>query len=157
MNFSIFAAVAFGMLYLPVMGAQAQPTEGKMIQNWKITCANGPCRAFFNISQKGKVVVSWTLLHDPASGSTTSMIKVPPGVALQSGLRLYADEKTFFDAPYQVCEPDGCTAIFAMDDAMIEALGKQETARLAFIPYGGSQSSGYEVPIVGIKDAIDAL
>lgn len=157
MHSRILTAFFFGILYVPVLAAQAQPTEGELIQNWKITCEDGPCRAFFNISQEGKIVVSWTLLHDSTSDSTTSMIKIPTGVALQPGLRIYADNTTFFDAPYQVCEPDGCTAIFTMDHTMIDALGKQKTVRLAFVPYGGSQTTAYEVPVGGIKDAINSL
>lgn len=153
----ILAVLAAGLLFTPVLAAHAQPAEGTLIQNWKITCADGPCRAFFNISQDGKIVVSWTLLHDPASDSATSIIKIPTGVALQPGLRIYADETTFFDAPYQLCEPDGCTAIIAMDKAMIEALGRQATARVAFVPYGGSQTTAYEVPVGGLGDALDAL
>ena len=153
----MFTALFIGILYVPVVSAQAQPAEGELIQSWKITCEDGPCRAFFNISQKGKIVVSWTLLHDSTSGNTTSMIKIPTGVAIQPGLRIYADDTTFFDAPHQVCEADGCTAIFMMDNAMIDALGKQETVRLAFVPYGGSRTTAYEVPVGGIKDAINSL
>lgn len=147
----------FLALPLPQLATAQTDNEGKTIEHWRITCADGPCRAFFNIQQNDQIVVSWTLLHDPAQGTTSSLVKIPTGTALPPGLRIYADDDTFFDAPFQVCEPDGCTAIFVMDDAMLTALSDKTTARIAFIRYGENETVAYEVPVAGLKEAVDSL
>ena len=136
---------------------QAQATEGQVFGVWKYTCADGACRAFFNLQQEGAEVISWTLLRDREKDQSTSIIRVPEGVALPPGLRLYVDDTTFFDIPYQVCDGSGCSAIAVMDAAMLSAIEGKATVRLAFIRYGEPQPIAYEVPVEGFRAALDAL
>lgn len=150
------AAVSLAFALSPAPG-QAQATEGQMFGAWKYTCEDGACRTFFNLQKDGAEVVSWTLLRDREKGQTTSLIRVPQGVALPPGLRIYADDTTFFDIPYQVCDGTGCSAIVVMDEAMQKALEGQKTVRVAFIPYGQPEPIAYEVPVEGFRAALDAL
>lgn len=140
----------------PFAPAFAQ-TEGALHGIWKITCENGPCRAFVNIQQGEEIVVSWSLLRDPARGEVSSLIRVPLLVALPPGLRIYVDDTTFYDVPFQVCDADGCTAIWVMDKAMQAAVAGKQTVRVAFIRYGQPNTVAYEVPVNGFADALEAL
>ena len=150
------AAVSLAVALSPAP-VQAQATEGQMFGVWKYTCADGACRTFLNLQRDGAEVVSWTLLRDRGNGQSTSLIRVPEGVALPPGLRIYADDTTFFDIPYQVCDGTGCSAIAVMDEAMQKALEGKKTVRVAFIPYGQPEPVAYEVPVEGFRAALDAL
>lgn len=160
MNQSVFlpprrAVLALALALLPA-AAFAQ-TEGDLFGSWKYTCAEGACRAFLNVKQGEQIVVSWTLLRDRERDQSTSVIRVPQGVALPPGLRIYADDTTFFDMPFQVCDPEGCAAVAVMDSKMQAAIAGKNVVRVAFIRYGESGTVAYEVPVDGFSAALDAL
>ena len=131
--------------------------EGERIGFWQISCTDGPCRAFVSIARGDDLAVAWTILRDPEDGSATSLIRVPNGVALPPGLRVYADEETFFDAAFQVCEADGCTAILEMTDEVLAAFEGVDVARVGYILYGEQATTAYEIPVEQMGEAIDAL
>lgn len=150
---ALMLAVGAAAPFAPVLAQ----TEGALRGIWKITCENGPCRAFVNIRQGDEIVVSWSLLRDPGRDEVSSLIRVPILVALPPGLRIYVDDTTFYDVPFQVCDLDGCTAIWVMDAAIQEAIASRETVRVAFIRYGQSKTFAYEVPVTGFTEALEAL
>lgn len=132
-------------------------TEGDLFGAWKYTCADGTCRTFLNVKQGEEIVVAWTLLRDRDKNQSTSIIRVPQGVALPPGLRIYTDDKAFFDVPFQVCDETGCAAILVMDGAMQSAIAAKDVVRVAFIRYGQTETFAYEVPVKGFRAALDAL
>lgn len=154
--FRRFALMLSVGVVAPLVPVLAQ-TEGAFFGVWKITCEDGPCRAFVNIQQGEDIVVSWSLLRDPARDQVSSLIRVPVLVALPPGLRIYLDDTTFHDVPFQVCDLDGCTAIWVMDKAVQAALAGKEKVRVAFIRYGQQKTFAYEVPVNGFAEALGAL
>lgn len=151
-------ALAPLLLSLAAPGAAAQTVpEGTMIEAWRITCEGGPCRAFFNIENAGRVVLTWSLLRDRAADQVTAIITVPTGVALPPGLRVELGDGRHVDGAFQVCEPDGCTAILLLDAEAQTALGARQTTRVLFVPYGAEAPVAFEVPVAGFAQATEAL
>jgi invasion protein IalB len=132
-------------------------SDGKFVGKWLLTCEEGPCRAFFNLRRDDEIIIVWTMLKNPQTGDATSLIRVPTGVALQPGIRIFAEDDTFFDTPYQVCEPNGCTAILQMDERFMNAMTDRETARVAFYRYGEGSPEAYEIPIERLQEALDGI
>lgn len=97
------------------------------------------------------------MFKNPQTGEGTSLIRVPTGVALQPGIRIYGEDDTFFDIPYQVCEPVGCTAILQMGERFMRVMTDRETARVAFYRYGAQEPIAYEVPVGMMQEALDGI
>jgi invasion protein IalB len=158
---SILLGGAFCFSAIGLAFAQdANPTtfsDAKFVGKWLLTCEEGPCRAFVNLRDGEEIVLVWTIIKNPQTGEATSLIRVPTGVALQPGIRIYAEDDTFFDTPYQVCEPTGCTAILQMKERFMKAMADRETARVAFYRYGAQDPIAYEVPVGMMQAALDGI
>ncbi|MDZ4138537.1 MAG: invasion associated locus B family protein, partial [Erythrobacter sp.] len=126
--FRRFALMLIFAVLVPLFPVLAL-TEGAFFGVWKVTCEGGPCRAFVSIRKGEETVVAWSLLRDPARNEVSSLIRVPVLVALPPGLRIYADDTTFFDVPFQVCDLEGCTAILVMDAAVQAAIAGKDKVR----------------------------
>lgn len=135
----------------------SQVSEGQMIGRWKVTCADGPCRAFLTLQQGDTNVLTWQLLGDGAVSTNSMILTAPLGTALPPGLRVQADEATVFDVPFQVCDEGGCVAVALVTAEMRAAIGAQDVVRVAYVRYGEPGPVAYEVPVDGFGRALDAL
>ena len=157
----VFASIAFCFSVTSAALAQEASSttfsDGKFVGKWLLTCEEGPCRAFFNLRRDDEIIIVWTMLKNPQTGDATSLIRVPTGVALQPGIRIFAEDDTFFDTPYQVCEPNGCTAILQMDERFMSVMTDRETARVAFYRYGEGSPEAYEIPVAMMQEALDGI
>lgn len=132
---------------------------GRVFGAWRITCEQGPCLAFLSLRDDatGDIVLSASLIHDRPSGKDTLLIRVGLGVALPPGLRIFAEDETRFNAPFQVCQSDGCIAGLLLTPEVQDALRGVFELRVAAVPYGQQQAVGYALPIEGWRDALDHL
>ncbi len=155
-----FQATALGLVTVAVLAGQpaaAEVTEGQMIGTWKVTCENGPCRAFLTLQHNGADVVTWQLLGDRITKATSMLLTVPTGAALPPGVRVTISEASNFQVPFQVCDASGCTAAAVISPEMIAAIEGVKIAKVAYIPYGQQAAVSYEVPVDGFGQALKLM
>lgn len=156
----VFAACIL-WLFVVCIPAFAQ-NQGQAFGSWTYTCKNERCEAFVGRQEGDKAMFVWSLLRDRDKGQVRSVIRVPLGVALPAGLRIYTSESRFFTLDFQVCKAVGCAAVTVMDDAMQAAIAATESVRIVFIPFdqvdpAHPKTVTYEVRVDGFKKALDAL
>lgn len=143
--------------FLVASPASAQVAEGQMFGTWKITCENGPCRAFLTLQHDGADVLTWQLLADRTTKATSMLLTVPGGTALPPGVRVWVSDATNFQIPFQVCDASGCIAAAAIATDMATAIGAVDAVKVSYIRYGKQAPLTYEVPVAGFADALQQM
>lgn len=157
MSPSSFAKSLLIVSFFAAQPVAAEVVEGQMIGNWKVTCENGPCRAFLTLQRDGTDVVTWQLLGDRASGAMSMLLTVPSGTALPPGVQVSASETSTFQIPFQVCDASGCIAATVVAQDMAAAIGAVEVAKVSYVRYGQSVPLRFDVPVAGFGEAFDKL
>lgn len=152
----LFIAFLSFLAFFPASNVIA---SDQMFGIWKYTCENGPCRTFMNLKdpKKDMIAVSMTLLHDKEQNKSTILIKLPLGVALPPGIRLYTSDDYHQAIPFQVCDNSGCTSGTLLDKDFEEIIASVKTVKIGFYAYGSQKPAAYQVPIDGFSDALNHL
>lgn len=133
----------------------------RLIRNWNYTCeGNGACQAFLGIRIADESVVAWSIQKSQKTGEVTSIIRVPLGVILQAGVRVYTADDAFFSLDYRICLPDGCSASVVLDDAIRKQLGSVDTVRVVYFtqaPGEEAKSLSFGLSVKGVTEVFEAL
>ena len=140
--------------FLLAQPAGAQVAEGQMFGTWKVTCENGPCRAFMTLQKDGTDVLTWQLLVDRSTKARSMLLTVPNVTALPPGVRIWVNEASNFQIPFQVCDASGCIAAAVIAPEMATAIGGVGKVRVSYVPYGAQSPVTYEVPVNGFGEAL---
>jgi invasion protein IalB len=78
---------------------------------------------------------------------------MPLGVALDAGFRAVIDGKSY-QAPFQVCYPDGCRAVAPLPPEALAAWLAEPVLSFQFFPFSSDKPIAADVPLAGLKAAL---
>lgn len=150
---------------LPPAAAPAAPIPqpvAELFQNWRVQCIQNAqsrqlCRADQLVVGKDGVPQLAIYASPPLAGRAAQAIVVPPwGVLIDRGLTLQIDSRQRFTAPILSCQPTGCLAEFALDDAVLGQMRQGSSLQVAMVAANG-EPVVVTVPLAGFGAAYDRL
>lgn len=124
---------------------------------WTLSCGTGLCQAFMTIEAEGKDILSWTITANPERNLVSMLLSAPVGTALPPGIRFWTAAETYFDVPFQVCDPNACTAVAVVDAKMRQAIAGTKAVRVSYYVYGKADPIVFDAAVEGFPDAVAAL
>lgn len=140
-------------------GQDATAEEKTVFGAWQYSCEGGVCQAVLTMADKktNDRLVSWAFIYDPPNDRLSSVVTIPLGVALPTGLYIELSGDRTMNWPYQVCDNEGCRAVAVIDEATEAALSFEESVQVKFVPYGSRGAVAMPIPMEGFKEAKDKL
>jgi invasion protein IalB len=126
---------------------------------WRTTCADGGrCTALIAVAdaETGRTLASVGIQVGKGGSEPVLIAFLPLGVALQPGFRAVIGRRAF-DAPYEVCFPDGCRLTLPLTDADLPLWLDGEKVSLRFFPFGAERPVGVDAPLAGLRDALKGV
>ncbi len=139
----------------------AMPTPGQ----WTVDCgapvAGAPeiCRMTQILldPENQRPIFDFTIFYPPGqSGAPTALIRVPLGVLLPAGLLLQVDDGRTGNAPFSVCDPNGCLSQFQMEPQQITEMKAGNTMKIGFRRADG-QGVQLPVTLIGFTAAFNQI
>lgn len=125
-------------------------------QDWKVTCNDSDrCTALLVVADAAtKRTLASVGLQIGRGGTEPVMIALLPlGVDLRPGFRAVIGDKAF-DAPYEVCFPDGCRAIAPIATDDLDLWLDADSISLRFFPSGSDKPVAADTPVKGLRSAL---
>ncbi|HWJ75118.1 MAG TPA: invasion associated locus B family protein [Kaistia sp.] len=139
-------------------------TETVVYDNWTVTCndtlskdAKRSCAANLRIvnNKTQQNLLVWEIGND-AAGKPTFALRVPLGILTRPGIVLTVGAGKPHKIDFVLCDPQGCEAAGAFDNALSRELGAASEATVTFVATTG-QAIALKVPLKGIAEAVPAL
>ena len=86
-----------------------------------------------------------------------TIIMLPLGLSLQSGAIVQADGGKSTPLTIQTCTNDGCRSVAPVSDDLLRGFRQGELLKVAFVPFGGTQTVVVEASLAGFTAAYRAL
>jgi len=126
-------------------------------QGWRTTCdeTNARCTALLAFSDQvsGKLIGSIGVQVGKGGAEPMIIAFMPLGVALDAGFRAVIDGKSY-QAPFQVCYPDGCRAVAPLPPEALAAWLAEPVLSFQFFPFSSDKPIAADVPLAGLKAAL---
>ena len=150
-----------------ILSAPVVIAKGKQYKDWMYNCES---------NNKGKSVcfISQTLTHTkkgtkskskvltikigylPGQKKPMAFLQVPLGVSLPPGITFGIDKGKGHRLPYEFCGPDGCVVLMRLNDAVIKAMKKGNSA-YAIIASRKRKGTRLPISLSGFTAAFNAL
>lgn len=140
-----------------VVAVLSQTAFAQDSAGWTESCDAKSCTLSRGVSEEatGKPVMTLLVAVQKAEAGARFGMALPLGVAVAPGVRvLYGGETA--DIPFEVCFPDGCRALLALDAAALGRLTAQAEIDVRFFPFNAATPVSLTVPIGGLDSAIVA-
>lgn len=161
--------VLTGLIALPAAfalpaQALAQGTVKSSHGDWELRCDTPPgaqseqCVIMQFVTAEDRDNVGLTVIVLKTADQQARILRVlaPLGVLLPRGLGLRIDETDMGSAGFVRCLPNGCVAEVIMDDALVEQMGKGETATFVIFQTP-EEGIGIPISLTGFKEGFAAL
>jgi invasion protein IalB len=134
--------------------------------NWKFRCRAGVTQATKKTSCVGiidvvdrvhqQVVLLWAIGRN-GKGGLTMNVQTPTGVVVSAGIGLKLDnERQPRALPYQSCDQQSCSVVYAMDQNLILALGRAKRADITLHTTAGKDVA-FHIPLAGTDKVLETL
>lgn len=127
--------------------------------NWIEECDGaGACRASRAMVERGtgqRAAILSIVVQKDSPGLLVSVI-APIGIAVEPGVRLIFGGMTQ-DAGVQVCYPDGCRAVAALETDAAETLLKAAQIDIRYFAFGADAPVSVTVPLDGLATSVTRL
>lgn len=154
MSFALAGAFA---ATLNLSGALAQ-SKAKRFENWTYDCTQGVCQIYITLAdQQNNKSFALTVVHDAASNTYSGILKMPLGVALPPGVRIFTNMKDNYALPFQFCEADGCNAVAKLEPKLVAQMRKVPDVQVEYFVYGKQQRDAFRISMQGFPAAVEAL
>ena len=157
------AALAQAPAAAPAAPASNNKPEVKTIQDWAVRCfpvaSPSPCDMFQELDNQrtGQRVISFSIAFYPALNRHALVIAVPLEVSIPVGLKLQTSTYTSPVLKYRRCDRNGCYVEMAVDNGMIESLGKSGPAGKINIVADSGKSYALNFSLKGFAQAHDDM
>ncbi|MDE0591500.1 invasion associated locus B family protein [Halocynthiibacter sp. C4] len=142
------------------MTAKAFAVE-RMFEDWELTCPSDGriCTiATTSFAEDRTWLATLRLQPNGVEGANLPLqILVPPQVHLASGLFVSVNGVGQRQAAYQVCSPRACDARLTLSEDDLLAWKRARSAQIRFRPNPASPPIEFEVSLMGLTAAIDAV
>ncbi len=152
----IYIIAAFMVLALatgaPVMAVAQDDTpqvqvNAEAIDDWIVRCNDGVDGANKGDTKRGRCEISQSLSqketndrvaeinigYPDTNENAVGVVALPLGVLLQYGGQLQIDDGEPMKFQFRSCEPAGCFALIALDDELVQAMRRGNTAHVSFM------------------------
>ncbi len=134
--------------------------------NWKVRCRSGAtqankkalCVGVIDVLDKAhqRVVLLWIIGRN-GKGGLTMNLQTPTGVIVASGVGLKLDDEPQPRAlPYQSCDQQSCSVVFAMDQKLVAALRQAKRTDITLHTTVGKDVS-FHIPMSGTDKLLSKL
>lgn len=157
---NFFAGLVLAPVVVFCSASQAlAETSVKHFENWTFSCEEKACQIFVTLADNKTKIAKYSLsiVYDGGKNATSAILRMPLGVALAPGVRVFADGTNFYDWPYQVCEDAGCQAVAVLEDPAIAKFKTADALQVQFIAYGSKKQDSFKIPMAGFNAAYDML
>lgn len=136
-------------------GAAAQPKGWFKVceinkQTNKETCAVN----IQILNEKNAPIAQARIVEQKGAPAKLFTVIVPPGLLIQSGLRIQIDKKNLGTAKYQICTPRACIAEARFDKKLITAMKRGQNLQIIGIGQD-RKPAGFPVSLTGFTAAYD--
>ncbi|MDB5661653.1 MAG: Invasion associated locus family protein [Cypionkella sp.] len=159
MSFYHTVKVASLVALLCSLAGAGRPAVAQDSAGWKVSCIEGNerCTAVLSVqtADSGKSLAAIGI-QIGRGGKEPAMIAILPlGVELKAGFRAVVAGKAY-DAPFEACFADGCRAVAALPEGSLGAWITAASVQLQFFPFGSDNPVSAEVPLIGLREALDS-
>ncbi len=147
-------------LALLTLGVAEAEENGRRFRDWALRCPQpGACvleqRVFVEGNDETPLVhVAFQTAGEPPR--LLASVRVPLGVLLRPGIELSVDGGEPLTFAFHHCRPEGCLALFALDDAMRRGFERGRAAQVRYYLADG-RSLGLPLSLLGITAGLQAL
>ncbi len=146
--------IAVGLL---ASGAMAQSVS-KRFRNWTYDCTQGVCQIYITLADKvNNKNFAFTVLHDAKTKTYSGILKMPLGVALPPGVRVFTNMRDNYAFTYQFCDTEGCNAIAKLDPKLVQQMHDVSDVQVEYFAYGKQKLDAFRISMEGFTAAAEAL
>lgn len=170
---SVFVLTLPIWLAQPVMAQSDTVTSGSSAdsssvtrnthQDWQSLCELREENTICQISQTlqlekdGQVDFTVRITLAKKAGKVFMEVALPLGLDLPGGIALQVDESNEINLPFNTCVAQGCAVVVETKEEFLNQLRKGTILKVAFRPFGQTQSVLLNVSLRGFTSAIQVL
>jgi len=157
----IGVGVSTGAVFAQDAGSNEQGAAAPQPKGWFKVCEvnkqtnKETCAVNIQIlNEKNSPIAQARLVEQKGAPAKLFTVIVPPGLLIQSGIRLQIDGKNLGTAKYQICTPRACIAEARFDSKLVAAMKRGQNLQIIGVSKD-RKPAGFPVSLTGFTAAYD--